>query len=321
METRANYVLIGAFVFIAAAAMMLFTVWVSGGSFSREYETYDVVFEGPVNGLTKGGEVRFNGIKVGEVERLSLDRKDPNRVIARIKIDSETPVKVDSIAQLDLLGITGVTFIQIRAGTPEKADLQRGPDGQPAVIRTERTALDELLGGGQDLLTVASDTITRVNDALSAENVASLTASLKNIEIITGKLAANDGVIDNANSALKSIDKAAAVLTSAAGSIDKAAKTFDSGFGDVAGDAKKILADVGPAVKDLRTALANVNSTVSQISKDIAPSAGRAMDQLGLAAADLRSTMVRLQGLLGEIEQDPSRFVYRQPQPVEGGPR
>ena len=119
METKANYVLIGAFVLLAAAALMLFTLWIAGTPLNRDYSTYDVVFEGPVNGLTEGGEVRFNGIKVGEVTRLSLDRQDPNRVIARIRVDAETPVRTDSVAQLDFLGITGVTFIQILAGTPE----------------------------------------------------------------------------------------------------------------------------------------------------------------------------------------------------------
>lgn len=319
METRANYVLIGAFVFIAAAALMLFTVWVSGGSLNRNYERYDVVFEGPVNGLTEGGEVRFNGIKVGEVERLSLDRKDPNRVIARIKVDALTPVREDSVAQLDFLGITGVTFVQIRAGSPDKPMLKRGPDGQPAVLRTERTALDTLFSGGQDLLTVTGDTINKVNEAFSKENVAAFSKTLAHIEVITAKLAADDGVIDNANRALKSIDKAATAVAATADNVNAEVKNVSSGVTDIVGKSDKVLDDVGPAISDLRKAVGNVNSAVAQINKDLTPAAGRAMEQFSLAASDLRSTMIRLNGLLGEIEQDPSRFVYRQPEPVEGG--
>ena len=168
METRANYVLIGAFVLIAAAALMLFVVWIAKAPFSRNLDVYDVVFDGPVNGLGKGGEVRFNGIKVGEVSRLSLDRKDPNKVIARISVDAQTPVRVDSKAQLNFLGITGVTFIQILAGSPEKPMLQRTDPNVPAVILAEKTGLDQLLGGGQDIL-------TNVSSALSPDNIAALT--------------------------------------------------------------------------------------------------------------------------------------------------
>src|SRR5262245_35167313 len=188
METRANYVLIGAFVLLAAAAMMLFTLWIAGTPLNKDYSRYDVVFEGPVNGLTEGGEVRFNGIKVGEVTRLSLDRQDPNRVIARIRVDAQTPVRTDSVAQLNFLGITGVTFIQILAGSPDKPLLVSDDFKAPPVIRTERTALDEFFQGGQDLLTVTGDTINRMNAALSDENVAHVTAILANLDAATGKI-------------------------------------------------------------------------------------------------------------------------------------
>lgn len=318
METRANYVLIGAFVFIAAAALMLFTVWVSGGALNREYARYDVVFEGPVNGLTEGGEVRFNGIKVGEVQQLSLDRQDPNRVIARIRVDAQTPVRTDSVAQLDFLGITGVTFIQIRAGSPQMP-LVDAEMGEIPVIRTERTALDELFSGGRDLLTVLGETINRVDDALSDENIASLTATMNNVEAISAKLAAQDGMIDSASSALRSIDRAAVSLASAAASIESAAKTFDAGFGEISTEALTALKDVRPAFAELREAVANVNGAVQQINRDVTPSAGRAMEQFSQAAMDLRVTMIRLQSMLNDIDQDPSQFIYRQPLPVEGG--
>ena len=317
METRANYVLIGAFVLLAAAALMLFTLWIAGTPLNRDYSTYDVVFEGPVNGLTEGGEVRFNGIKVGEVTRLSLDRQDPNRVIARIRVDADTPVRTDSVAQLDFLGITGVTFIQILAGTPTAPLLVPEDFQPPPVIKTERTALDELFSGGKDLLTVTGDTINRLNEALSQENVEHITAILENAEKITEKLAADKGTIDAATSALKSIDEAAVALTAAAGSVDEAAKSIGTDVNTFAGDAAGVISDIGPAVADLRKAMTNINSAVGQINDDVAPAAGQALGQISHAASDLQAMMIRIQGLLNEIEQDPSRFVYRQPQPVE----
>jgi phospholipid/cholesterol/gamma-HCH transport system substrate-binding protein len=314
METRANYVLIGAFVLIAAAALALFTLYLAGTPLNKDYSTYDVVFEGPVNGLTEGGEVRFNGIKVGEVRRLQLDRSDPNRVIARIVVSAETPVRVDSIAQLNFLGITGVTFIQILAGSPDQPLLVSKDFQEPPVIRTERTALDELFQGGQDLLTVTGDTINRLNEALSEENVAHVTKILENIEAVTEKLAKNGGAIDSATSAFKSIDKAATTLTSAGETIDGLAK------GDAAeliANANEALKGLGPAIGDVRKSMANINGAVAQINTSLTPSANRALEQMSLAATDLSTLMAQLQAVLGQIEQNPSQFVYRQPQPVE----
>lgn len=317
METKANYVLIGAFVLLAAAAMMLFTLWVAGTPLNRDSSTYDVVFEGPVNGLTKGGEVRFNGIKVGEVDRLSLDRQDPNRVIARIVVDAQTPVRTDSIAQLDFLGITGVTFIQILAGTPD-APLLKSEDFQPPpVIRTERTALDELFSGGQDLLTVTGQTINRINDALSEENVKHVSAILANVEMATDKIAREDGLIDTAQSALTSLNNAAASIESASKAVDKAVQSVDGDIEQLVADAAAAMKNLGPVIEDARTAMAGINNTIAQINTDVTPAAGRTLEQVTATAGDLSGLMMRLQSVLGEIEQDPSRFVYRQPQPVE----
>jgi phospholipid/cholesterol/gamma-HCH transport system substrate-binding protein len=317
METRANYVLIGSFVLLGAAALMLFVVWVSRASFTRDYDTYDVLFEGAVNGLTEGGEVRFNGIKVGEVRRLSLDREDPNKVIARIRIDGQTPVRTDSIAQLDFLGITGVTFIQIRAGTATLPLLEDVDPNPIPVIRSERTALDELFQGGQDFLTVAGDTLNRLQDVLSDENLMAVASILRNVDTATAKISADDGLIDNLTIAIKSVDEAAKAVDEAAKAIDSAAKTVDGAIDPLAADIDQLMAEIKPAIADARAAIANVNGAVSQINRDLAPSAGRAIEQLTNAAADLQGLVMQVQGLATAVEQNPSQFIYQQPLPAE----
>ncbi|HOY76899.1 MAG TPA: MlaD family protein [Hyphomonadaceae bacterium] len=316
METKANYVLIGAFVLLAAGALALFTLWIAGNPLNRSYADYDVIFEGPVNGLTEGGEVRFNGIKVGEVQTLRLDREDPNKVVARIRIDAQTPVRTDSVAQLNFMGITGVTFIQILAGDPKKP-LLTSVNGQTPQIFTSRTLVDELFQGGQDLLGVSGDTIKKINEMLSDENLAHLTATLASIDKVAAKIAQDDGLIDSATSALKSIDKAAATIEGTAQSVDQALASISKDVNSVSTDASRALADLEPTLKDARTAMANVNGAVAQINTNLAPSATTAIQNIGHAATDIQSMMLRLQGLLAQIEQDPSRFVYQQPPPVE----
>ena len=130
METKANYVFIGAATVVGALLVMLFAMWMTTGDLRRGYNQFDVVFEDPVRGLTEGGEVRFNGIKVGEVEDLRIDPDNTNRVIARIRVSSDVPVKEDSTAQLEPVGLTGVTLIQLTAGSPT-AELLRPTFGGP----------------------------------------------------------------------------------------------------------------------------------------------------------------------------------------------
>ncbi len=317
METKANYVLIGAFVLLAAAAVMLFTLWIAGTPLNRDDSDYDVVFEGPVNGLTVGGEVRFNGIKVGEVTRLNLDRKDPNKVIARIRVDAQTPVRTDSMAQLNFLGITGVTFIQILAGSPDSPMLVSQDFQPPPIIHTSRTLVDELFQGGQDLLGVSGDTIKRINEMLSEENLAHLTATLAAIDKAATKIAADDGLVDSATVALKSINTAAVSLDSAAKAVDTAANSIGGDVSRLSAEASATLSQLDPVLADARVAMQNVNGAVAQINRNLAPAATTALEQIGHTAIDVQTTIARLQSLLSQIEQDPSRFVYQQPQPVE----
>ena len=83
MERNANYALVGLISTILLIAMIVFVFWLANFAFSAKYDIYEVVFHGPVSGLTRGGDVQFNGIKVGEVSDIQLDAQDPNKVIAK----------------------------------------------------------------------------------------------------------------------------------------------------------------------------------------------------------------------------------------------
>jgi phospholipid/cholesterol/gamma-HCH transport system substrate-binding protein len=316
METKANYVLIGAFVLLAAGALALFTLWIAGNPLNRSYSDYDVIFNGPVNGLSEGGEVRFNGIKVGEVTTLRLDRDDPNNVIAHIRVEAQTPVRSDSVAQLNFMGITGVTFIQILAGSPDSPMLTP-VNGVTPRIKTSRTLVDELFQGGQDLLGVSGDTIKRLNEMLSEENLEHFTSTLRSVDAAAAKIAAEDGLLDNASDAMAKLGPAIAALEAAAKSVETAAGTISSDMTTLTAEASDALKEVEPMLAQARLALAGVGAAVNQVNTELTPSATRALRQVGNTAQDVRTVIIQLQALIAQIEQDPSRFVYQQPQPVE----
>src|SRR6202007_1915486 len=121
---NANYALVGASSLILFVGMLIFVVWLARLQLTRDYDTYDILFQGPVRGLNEGGEVHFNGIKVGEVTKIALDKTNPQNVIARVRMTEDVPVRVDSYATLEPQGITGLNYIQISAGTPAKPLLE-----------------------------------------------------------------------------------------------------------------------------------------------------------------------------------------------------
>ena len=108
MERDAHYAAVGIATVALLVALAVFSIWLARLQFNKDYDVYDILFDGPVRGLSEGGEVHFNGIRVGEVTDLDLNPEQADQVIARIRINGTTPVRVTSRAQLEPQGITGL---------------------------------------------------------------------------------------------------------------------------------------------------------------------------------------------------------------------
>ena len=71
METRARYALIGLFMLAVILASFAFVYWLENkGGFGKQ-DIYQVRFQGSVSGLEVGSEVLFNGLRVGDVTKVS----------------------------------------------------------------------------------------------------------------------------------------------------------------------------------------------------------------------------------------------------------
>src|SRR6478752_6814723 len=116
METRAPYVIVGAFVLAAIVAVFGFVYWLQNTGGLGPRANYRVQFEGSVPGLLVGAAVLFNGIRVGEVAELALAADSPRRVNATISVASTTPVRADTRVGLEFQGLTGVPVIALEGG-------------------------------------------------------------------------------------------------------------------------------------------------------------------------------------------------------------
>src|SRR5579859_6236028 len=182
METRAPFVLIGAFVLAAIAAAFGFVYWLhnTGGLGARA--TYHVQFEGSVPGLLVGAGVLFNGIRVGEVTELGLSPDNPRSVSATISVDATTPVRPDTKVGLEFQGLTGVPVIALEGGTAPA-----GAGGVPTLIAEP--------GAGQSMTQAARDALRRV-DSVLAENAEPLKSTIANLQVFSEGLARNTGKLD-----------------------------------------------------------------------------------------------------------------------------
>jgi phospholipid/cholesterol/gamma-HCH transport system substrate-binding protein len=307
METRANYALIGALVLIATALVAGFVLWLGQSEFQRDFKAYDIVFEGPVS-LEEGAAVRYIGVKVGEVASVRIDKADPSKVRTHVRVSRETPIREDSTASIQLAGITGITFVQISAGTGKPLE---GKPGQPVpVIKSERTLVDQIVAGGAQALGRANMTFDGINRILTDENIASLSVSIKNIETVTSKLAADDGLVNQASVTLTDMSDAATAF-------EVASKGFH-GVGTQAG------AGIETMVADVRTVAMSAAGTLDESRRAVAAAtaiiegpATTTMENTNAASQDLRVLINRLDRAVREIERNPQGFVVGEPLPYE----
>src|SRR5881398_1034588 len=88
METRSNYIMVGAVTVALLIGTLLFIVWLAGLS-SKSTKCYDIYFPA-VGGINKGSNVSFSGVPVGQVSKISLLPNRPEFVWVRIDVDQRS---------------------------------------------------------------------------------------------------------------------------------------------------------------------------------------------------------------------------------------
>jgi phospholipid/cholesterol/gamma-HCH transport system substrate-binding protein len=252
METRANYALIGVFTLAVIAAAFGFVLWFSGAEKPGGRTTYKIIFTGSVSGLSDGGVVLFNGVRVGAVTKIDLSPQDPSRVFALIDVDSKVPVRADTKARLEYTGFTGVASVALTGGAVDAPPL---PATQgPAVIVADRSEYQDLVEAARRVATQASDFFTKTNRLID-DNSASVTALVKNAEKFSDALAANSDGLKDFAAAAKAIKKAADDLDSqlkgVAAKINRFAGSGLRQYEALAVDGRKTLEQINQAVRSI----------------------------------------------------------------------
>jgi len=306
MEKNANYTLVGLSTLILSVALIVFIVWLARLSFARDYDLYDIVFQGPVRGLNEGGEVHFNGIKVGEVSKIALDQTNPRNVIARVRVTEDVPIRVDSYATLEPQGITGLNYVQITSGTgtrpllkeADKARCERLGLGRECIpiIRSQRSTLSDLLEGGGTVLTRSIEALDRLNRVLSDENIKTFSAALSDTQAVTAELRERKMLIADAQAALQRIDTAA----------DEIGKLSASTRQVVDGDGKRAIASLADAGEEARAAAKDARAMITRLQAPTTDFATNGLPQITAAVIQLQNAAESLEQLVNEVQSSPT---------------
>ena len=187
METRSNYVMVGAVTVALLAGVLLFIVWLAGLS-NKATKCYDIYFAQGVGGLSKGSSVSFSGVPVGQVSKISLLPNRPEFVWVRIEVDEQTPVLQGTTAQLHTVSFTAPPEVQLSgAARGRPAISETGPQGCP-VIPASTSGLGALIASAPEVLDRVNRLTERLTELLSDKNQNAISDILENIDVTTREL-------------------------------------------------------------------------------------------------------------------------------------
>jgi phospholipid/cholesterol/gamma-HCH transport system substrate-binding protein len=296
METRSNYIMVGAVTVALLVGVLLFIVWLAGLS-NKETKCFDIYFAQGVSGLNKGSNVTFSGVPVGQVNKISLLPNRPEFVWVRISVDEQTPVLQGTSAQIHGVGFTGVSEIQLTGAVRGSRPIsQIGPQGCP-VVPTSSGGLGALLNSAPELIDHIQKLTERLTELLSDKNQNAIADILENIDTTTKVLA--DRAPDLAETmaqtriAVRNAGIAAEHVTALT---DSTNRLINEQAGPAAADLRKSIASIQQAADNLNGMISDARPGVQNLSKTTLPEASRLVH-------DLRELTQSLQGLSDRLNQ------------------
>ena len=327
METKANYVTVGIITLLLIAAAFGFVYWTARPNQYADSAPLQILIPGSAAGLDRGSAVLFNGVRVGQVERVFIDPNQPGLAIAEAKVDRLTPLTQSTTANIVIAGLSFAANIDLSGGNTAEPNLlaQAAEQGTVAQIRANPSSVSNLTDTAQRLMTRADRMLTKLEDVIDEvggpvantarnaetfskaladnaegvddflESVSSLSESLKGV---SGRL---DSTLAAAEDVLKSVDpdKVAGIVDNADG--------FMKRLNESTGDLDRIMADVSKAsasLADLGGKAAQTFDQVDRIVAGVKPEDVEVMvSNFRKASEDISSVSERVAGKGEDIDQ------------------
>lgn len=272
MQSKKEQAMVGAFVLIAAGVLVA-TIFAMSGAFGGSEVTFRAHFSF-AGGLEPGSMVRYaGGPKVGRVEKLQLDPKDPALIEVTFSVRADLPLKTDSRVKIMSLSPLGDNHLELVPGS-EKAKL--APSGsllasEPYVDFNALTAkINDIAPQAQELLKILTDratelkvTVNRINDLMNDRNRANLGGTLSEARGMIAENRANvKSAVQNLNSASQQFKPLIDDLRKTSAQANEAMRHVDSLVGENREDLRK-------AVAELRRSLTTVTDLTSKLDQTL----------------------------------------------------
>lgn len=289
MESRVNYVIVGLFVIIVTVCALATGLWLAAGFQNKSYHVYEIFMYEPVSGLSEQAPVKFNGVQVGYIKSIDLNSKNPRQVILLANIEEGTPITKSTVATLMAQGITGVTYIGLKAKTPNADVLKKLPGHRYPIIPSSPSLLVEVDTAIRELSSNIDDISLSVKKVLSQKNIKVFNQILVHTRNVLKNLDKNS---DHVTQILKNTDTITKELSLSSTEFPEAVKQFNS-----------TMVSFNQASVEMTRFLGEADYALRQWSNQIAPTTFNLLYEIGLLTSDFEQ-------ITSELKQQPSLLLH-----------
>ncbi|MFW6322013.1 MAG: MlaD family protein [Guyparkeria sp.] len=309
MESRVNYSVVGLFVLILLAASLATAWWLYTGGSGRQYTPYAVYATDSITGLNANSRVYYNGVDVGYVDTIRIDRDNPDKIRIGLMIESTVPIRRDTTARLQLQGVTGLSVLNLKGGSAGEA-LEADPGECCPEIPYEPSLFSRLEGGINETMVQLVNIGQRFDRVFSEDNLVALEETLANLNRLSTALAEEREQLQSlVRNASRTAENTAEMTAGGTELVSRAQNTLDSLDGAIARvsgtmDTFEAAADDVALATD---ATVRFSSAGEQAAEEISR---QTLPDISLLIRDVRELSRRLSAFTSTLDEDPSRVLF-----------
>jgi phospholipid/cholesterol/gamma-HCH transport system substrate-binding protein len=329
MEKRLSYILVGSFVIILTLSLFSFLYWLAKyGNETVAHDYYYTYFTESVSGLSVESPVKYRGVEVGRVQKISINKKNSEEVKVLLEIKKGTPIKKDTYAMLDTQGITGLKYIELRGGS-KNSPLIVDKKGEIETIKSKKSIMASLFDSSEDITKKVGGVLQRVETVLSDKNIKNFGNIVTNLSSTTEFIEKNKQrltqMFDEISTLNKNVQKDLNVITENINSLSKESKEFlihTKDFEDKITPSFEKLAEMsdkaGAASDSTKIYFDNMQKELERGEFNFADIVEKNMQILNETSLSLKNFTIKLDGMIDELKNSPSDLLYKSTKKIPG---
>lgn len=287
MEEKTNYTVVGLIVLFLVAGLLAAGLWLSVGFDKKNYLDYGVYFNEAVSGLGEESIVKYNGVKVGYVRKIRLNKKNPQQVKLLLKLEEGIPITTSTTATLVSQGITGTTFVGLSANSSELTPLPKLPGEDYPIIPAKPSLFRQLDSALKEVTENINKVSLQIRQVFDQQNADMLKKTLTNLQVFTDVIAANSSsihqIIQNADLFLRNTAEASQTLPHVMQELKVSTHKMGIMADTVTGAGKKVM-----------DTMQTSKTTITNFSQQTIPPAVILLQRLDLIASNLEKLSMQM---------------------------